>query len=116
MSQDMAARSVETTQAAPEIPLPPLPPHWRSLARAYVHQARAMWSRPALSDSTGASLTDGQSLIKTLALGRVLARKLGPHRYVGLLIPPTVPAAVANLALTLWGRIPVNLNYTASEE
>jgi acyl-[acyl-carrier-protein]-phospholipid O-acyltransferase/long-chain-fatty-acid--[acyl-carrier-protein] ligase len=116
MIQETAKRSVGTVQPPLEIPLPPLPPHWRSLARAFVHQVRARWSRPALSDSTGASLTYGQTFIRALALGRVLARTLGPHRYVGLLIPPTVPGSVANLALTLWGRIPVNLNYSASEE
>lgn len=102
-------------QPALEIPLPPLPPNWRSLARAFVHQARAKWGQPAISDSTGASLTYGKTFIRALALGRVLARKLGPQPYVGLFIPPTVPASVANLTLTLWGRIPVNLNYTATE-
>jgi acyl-[acyl-carrier-protein]-phospholipid O-acyltransferase/long-chain-fatty-acid--[acyl-carrier-protein] ligase len=116
MSQETATRPVGTVQPPVEIPLAPLPRHWRSLGRAYVHQARGRGRQPALSDSTGASLTYGQTFIRALALGRVLARSLGPHRYVGLLIPPTVPAAVANLALTLWGRIPVNLNYTASEE
>ena len=30
----------------------------------------------------------------------------GPAEHVGLLVPPTVPAAVANLAVTLWGKIP----------
>ena len=39
----------------------------------------------------------------------------GPAEHVGLLVPPTVPAAVANLAVTLWGKIPVNLNYSASQ-
>lgn len=45
----------------------------------------------------------------------MLARTWGPAEHVGLLIPPTVPAAVANLAVTLWGKIPVNLNYSASQ-
>ena len=27
-----------------------------------------------------------------------------------------MPAAVANLAVSLWGKIPVNLNYSASQE
>ena len=31
------------------------------------------------------------------------------------MVPPTVPAAVANLAVSLWGKIPVNLNYSASQ-
>jgi acyl-[acyl-carrier-protein]-phospholipid O-acyltransferase/long-chain-fatty-acid--[acyl-carrier-protein] ligase len=69
-----------------------------------------------MADSTGAKLTYADTLLRALALGRVLARELGTSRYVGLLIPPTVPSAVANLAVSLWGKIPVNLNYTASEE
>ena len=46
---------------------------------------------------------------------RVLARNWGPAEHVGLLVPPTVPAAVANLAVSLWGKVPVNLNYSASQ-
>jgi len=68
-----------------------------------------------MADSTGASLTYGQTLIRALVLGRVLARTWGSGQYVGLFVPPTVPAAVANLAITLWGKVPVNLNYTASQ-
>jgi acyl-[acyl-carrier-protein]-phospholipid O-acyltransferase/long-chain-fatty-acid--[acyl-carrier-protein] ligase len=96
-------------------PLTPLPEHWTSLPRVFVHQARAVASQPALADSTGVSLTYGEALVRSLALGRVLARVLGPAPNVGILLPPTVPAAVANLALALWGKVPINLNYTASQ-
>src|SRR5690606_12849974 len=54
--------------------------------------------------------------LRALALGRVLARTLGPEPFVGVMIPPTVPAAVVNIALALWGKIPVNLNYTANQK
>ena len=49
--------------------------------------------------------------------GRVPPRLLGPEPpYTGLLLaPPPVPSSVANIALALWGKIPVNLNYTASQ-
>ncbi len=91
---------------APLRELSPLPAGWRSLPRAYVYQARALWSQTAMADSTGASLTFGQTLIRALALGRVLARHWGPAEHVGLMVPPTVPAAVANLAVSLWGKVP----------
>jgi acyl-[acyl-carrier-protein]-phospholipid O-acyltransferase / long-chain-fatty-acid--[acyl-carrier-protein] ligase len=48
-------------------------------------------------------------------LARVLEREWGPATHIGLMVPPTVPAAVANLAVSLRGKIPVNLNYTASQ-
>ena len=69
-----------------------------------------------MTDSTGATLTYGDTFLRALVLGRVLSRTWGPARHVGLMVPPTVPAAVANLAVTLWGKIPVNLNYTASQD
>lgn len=48
-------------------------------------------------------------------LGRVLERNWGPAPHIGLMVPPTLPAAVANLAVSLRGKIPVNLNYSASQ-
>ena len=35
---------------------------------------------------------------------------------VGVVLPPTVAGALVNLGLTLKGRIPVNLNFTAGRE
>ena len=116
MSLETAARLVESASVTFERPLPPLPSRWRSLPRVFVQQARALGNRRAMADSTGVSLTYGQTLLRALALGRVLARTLGPEPHVGLFLPPTVPTAVANLALALWGKVPVNLNYTASQE
>ena len=49
-----------------------------------------------------------------------LARRLGPvwrdQKMVGILLPPSVPGALVNLAALLMGKVPVNLNYTASNE
>ena len=82
---------------------------------AFLDSARRHWHRTALCDGTGASLTYGQALVRSAVLGRFLAQSLGDDSYVGILLPPTVPAAVVNLALVLQGKIPVNLNYTAGQ-
>lgn len=95
--------------------LTPLPNEWRSLPWAFVHAARRNMSRTAIGDSTGASHTYGDTFLRALAMGRVLARTWGAASHVGLLVPPVAPAAIANLAVALWGKIPVNLNYTASQ-
>ncbi len=100
---------------APLRELSPLPERWRSLPRAFIHQARAFSGRTAMGDSTGASLTYGQTLLRALVLGRVLERNWGPASHIGLMVPPTLPAAVANLAVSLRGKVPVNLNYSASQ-
>jgi acyl-[acyl-carrier-protein]-phospholipid O-acyltransferase/long-chain-fatty-acid--[acyl-carrier-protein] ligase len=96
--------------------LPPLPEAWRSLPSAFVHSARKNASRIAIADSTGAAHTYADTFLRACAMGRVLARSWGDAAHVGLLVPPVVPAAIANLAVSLWGKIPVNLNYSASQE
>ena len=35
---------------------------------------------------------------------------------VGVLLPPSVPGALVNWAALLLGKVPINLNYTASNE
>src|SRR6201984_3128477 len=51
---------------------------------------------------------------------RLLARRLrstwAEQEMVGILLPPSVPGALVNFAAMLAGKIPVNLNYTASDE
>lgn len=72
-------------------------------------------SRALIADSTGTDLTAGQTLLASLALRRVLARTLSPEtRMVGLLLPPSVGGVLANIACSLLGKIPVNLNYISS--
>src|SRR6201984_1525845 len=51
---------------------------------------------------------------------RLLARRLrstwAEQEMVGILLPPSVPGALVNFAAVLSGKIPVNLNYTSSNE
>lgn len=100
---------------APDRPLEPLPGRWRSFPRVFFHVARENWSKPAIGDSTKANYTFGETLIRSLAMGRVLSRILGPEPNVGILLPPMAPTVLANIALSLWGKTTVNLNYTASD-
>lgn len=115
MSVPSVTRPAPAAAPSAVTPLPPLPPHWRSLPAAFVHEARTRPGRTAMADSTKVSLTYGETLLRAVVLARVLKRLVGPEKYVGLLLPPTVPGAVANLALTFLGKVPVNLNYTASQ-
>jgi len=114
LSAPGAARR-EATGPLPDRELSPFRRSWRSVQRVFVQRARASWIDAAMCDSTGVSLTFGQSLMRAIALGRVLARLWGRAPRVGIMVPPTVPGAVANLAASLWGKVPINLNYTASQ-
>lgn len=102
----------------------------RPLAEQFIRTARQNWSRRAVADTSGKSLSYGQTLAGALALAGklegVLAPAASPRKragserhaeavYVGVLLPPSVGGVLTNLALSLMGRAPVNLNYTASE-
>jgi acyl-[acyl-carrier-protein]-phospholipid O-acyltransferase/long-chain-fatty-acid--[acyl-carrier-protein] ligase len=88
-----------------------------SLLRNVIAQLRRRAAVTTLSDSTGASLTGRQALIRALVLRRLLLRALpADERNIGVLLPPTVAAAVTNLALALDRRVAVNLNYSLSAE
>lgn len=84
----------------------------------FIRQAIARRRTWKIGDSTGASLTGGELLMRTLILRRLLRRHVlgDDEKFVGLLLPPSAPGAIANLALSIDHRVAVNLNYTASEE
>jgi acyl-[acyl-carrier-protein]-phospholipid O-acyltransferase/long-chain-fatty-acid--[acyl-carrier-protein] ligase len=95
--------------------LSPMPADWTSLSAAFVGQARSHPSNVAVADSNGTSLTYGDTLLRSAVLGHALSQIWGPAKHVGIMVPPTVPGVVANLAANLMGKIAVNLNYTANQ-
>jgi acyl-[acyl-carrier-protein]-phospholipid O-acyltransferase/long-chain-fatty-acid--[acyl-carrier-protein] ligase len=115
MSQTVAEPAATSRDFEPDTPLSPLPASWTSLGRAFVEAARARRAKLAIADTMGAELSYGEVLLRSVALGRALARNLGPAPYVGVFLPPSAPCAIANVALTLIGKIPVNLNYTTGQ-
>lgn len=87
-------------------------------ARHFIRSCKKTLKRVRMADSGGAELTGGRLLASVLALRRVLLRDiLSPdEQHVGILLPPTAGCALANLTVTLAGRVTVNLNYTMSEK
>lgn len=87
-------------------------------ARRFIRQCRLAWNRTKVADSGGTELTGGRLLISSLAFHGLLTRQvLKPDaKYVGILLPPSVGGVLANTALTLAGKVAVNLNYTLTED
>ena len=69
-----------------------------------------------MADSTGRSLTFGRTLVASLLLSRIIRTLAAPGSSVGLLLPASVGGALANIAVSLAGNVPVNLNFTAGRD
>ncbi len=88
----------------------------RPLPIAFVNTARKYPFRLAMADAQNAKVSFASALIRTVFLARRLRKFWVGQKMVGLLLPPSVPGALVNYAALLLGKVPVNLNYTASEE
>jgi acyl-[acyl-carrier-protein]-phospholipid O-acyltransferase / long-chain-fatty-acid--[acyl-carrier-protein] ligase len=87
------------------------------LPQAFIRRCKSRKWRSKVADTMGADLTGGQLLMRTLILRRLLRRVLADdEKVVGLLLPPSAPGFIANMSLTLDGRVTANLNYTVSSE
>jgi len=90
-------------------------PRMRTLDRAFVHTARLHPLQFFMADGKTPRVSFASALVKTVFIARRLRRQVGDQPMIGMLIPPSV-AAHSQLPLMLAGRVPVNLNYTASNE
>jgi acyl-[acyl-carrier-protein]-phospholipid O-acyltransferase/long-chain-fatty-acid--[acyl-carrier-protein] ligase len=88
----------------------------RALGPVLVRASRRFWFRPAVADSTGRRLTHGGVLVASAALARRIEAVAGDARHVGVILPASVGAVLVNTAVSLLGRVPVNLNFTVSPE
>jgi acyl-[acyl-carrier-protein]-phospholipid O-acyltransferase/long-chain-fatty-acid--[acyl-carrier-protein] ligase len=90
-------------------------PDRRPLHRQFISAMRKHPLRFAMADQNRPYVTSLQALIGAI----VLARALRPHwqgqRHIGILLPPTVAAALTNVAAALCGNTSVNLNYTVGK-
>ncbi len=90
--------------------------HEPLLHRGFVRCARRWPLHMAMADQSVEKLPYWKALVGSIALARKLRDVLDDQPMVGVLLPPTVGAALTNIALTLMGKTVVNLNYTASDE
>jgi len=87
-----------------------------SLGRQFVRTAKHHWSSFAIADSMTKPMTFGRTLTASLLLSKWMRRRLQGEAHFGVLLPASVGGALANLAGSLAGKVPVNLNFTAGRE
>lgn len=84
------------------------------LHRGFVRCARRNLRLLAVGDARSGDVSYIRALAGSIAFARKLNQILDKQPMVGVIVPPSVGGALANIALQLMGRTPVNLNYTAS--
>ncbi|MGE3784673.1 MAG: acyl-[ACP]--phospholipid O-acyltransferase, partial [Alphaproteobacteria bacterium] len=70
-------------------------------------------SHPIMADPTGGPLTYRGVIAASLVLGRRLAKRTARGEAVGIMLPNSIGAGVAFVALQATGRVPAMLNHTS---
>jgi acyl-[acyl-carrier-protein]-phospholipid O-acyltransferase/long-chain-fatty-acid--[acyl-carrier-protein] ligase len=89
---------------------------FRLLHEGFVKMARHRMRHMAIADALAGKLSFFKVLVGAIVFARKLRPLVGEQGMVGLLVPPTVGGALANIAVQMLGKVPVNLNYTAPSE
>lgn len=86
-----------------------------SLAAALVHGLKKHGKHKVIDGSDDSELRFDRVLAAAIALSKHLIEATAERR-VGIVLPPGRAGLIANLAVVLAGKVPVNLNFTAGPE
>ena len=87
-------------------------PLHQSLIRSFKKRPFQMFA----ADGQRGSVSCLGALTGLVVIAQLLKKKWEGQQKVGILMPPTVVGALVNYSAALSGKVPVNLNYTLSEE
>src|SRR5579862_3716483 len=88
----------------------------QTLPQALIRTGHRFPFRFAMGDKRRPRMRWGAALLASILIARRLRKTWAGQEMVGILLPPSVPGALVNFAATLSGKVPVNLNYTSSNE
>ncbi|NJL71815.1 MAG: AMP-binding protein [Candidatus Competibacteraceae bacterium] len=92
----------------------PLP--YALLHHGFIRAARRNRKRMAIADATSGELNYFKTLAGSIVFARKLKKLLDKQPMTGVIVPPSVGGVLTNVALQMLGRVPINLNYTASND
>lgn len=87
-----------------------------TLIASFIGSAHRHPWRFSMADGKTPGVSFGGALLKAIFLARRLRKYWAGQKMAGILLPPSVGGALVNFAATLCGKVPVNLNYTLSQE
>ena len=94
---------------------------WRKkLHLAFIDEVKRHPFKFSMADSMGLEFTYAKTFAAVVSLAKILfpndRRPMETNEMVGVLLPSSCMAAISNLAVAFAGKVPVNLNFTLSEE
>ncbi len=88
----------------------------RSLPEEVLRIARRKPFTHCMSDTAGRRLNYIQAMTGARILAGRIRRLVGSRENVGILLPPSCPTALLNIAVAMLGKISVNLSYVTSDQ
>ncbi|MDH3443490.1 MAG: acyl-[ACP]--phospholipid O-acyltransferase [Deltaproteobacteria bacterium] len=82
----------------------------------FIRLAKRRWSSFCMADTTGTELTYGKTLIGARLMRNWVLRHCTSESMIGVILPASVGGALANIAVSLAGKVPVNLNFTGGTD
>ena len=82
-----------------------------TLPQRFLKSVKLRWFQPCLMDATQKRLSFGQTLVASLLLADNVYKSCKTEQNIGLLFPASIGGALANLSISLLGKVPVNLNF-----
>jgi acyl-[acyl-carrier-protein]-phospholipid O-acyltransferase/long-chain-fatty-acid--[acyl-carrier-protein] ligase len=114
-----SATSFEVREAVQELQTEAFRYHrarMHTLPESLIRTAHHYPFRFAMGDKRRPRMKWSGALLSAIFLGRRLRKTWEGQEMVGILLPPSVPGALVNFAAAISGKIPVNLNYTTSDQ
>ncbi len=87
-----------------------------TLPAMFITAAKRHWWRFSMADSFGRKLSFLKALAGAMLFRKLILRNCPGEEMIGVLLPTMVPNALLNVGISMAGSVPVNLNYTASED
>ncbi|WP_373778900.1 acyl-[ACP]--phospholipid O-acyltransferase [Glaesserella sp.] len=87
----------------------PLTHEWLDMAKSNLFKTCSV-------DSMGMNLNNAKFITAVLVFSKLIRKQFGDSKHIGVLLPSSSIGAIVNMALFVSGKVPVNLNYTLSEQ
>ncbi|QIM64057.1 acyl-[ACP]--phospholipid O-acyltransferase [Frederiksenia canicola] len=87
----------------------PLTEHWLSSAKSDLFKTSVV-------DAQGMKLSNLKLMAAVFSFVKQLRQQLKDQKHIGVVLPSSAAGSIVNMALLSMGKVPVNLNYTLSEQ